>query len=458
MAYKTFQSPDIRQNSTVSMMARKGENLRALPQFLSIDNSLKTENYFITADGRLKMRKGYKELVSTAGFDGVKSLNQDGWTSNLIVVGWANNLGVISIEDKTLTTVKTDFIASEKFSGVIYGDYFFVASPQDKGGRMSFTLDYDTQTADFTVGAKLTGGTSGATAIILEDSDGGATGTLTLGSIEGIFEDDEVITDDNGVPGSADVDGILTFTYTEIINAPKGVKIVAVGPRLVISLASDESTLQTSEVDTLANPPFENWTLSALADTGSNITFRNGGKINDMVAMSKILSVFAEKGVWAFHYEVIDVGGTQNKIEVNDMHRVEPGGAQKALMTDKGIYYVKRGRGIYRLVSLGQEDIDFTKQEGFESVALGSEYFEDIDFDDCDIAENKQENTMLITCKNDSVKNNYIITLNTESGAFARFTGMNIRNFVNIDGKLYGGSSNENTLFSLFDGLLDNGN
>jgi len=76
--------------------------------------------------------------------------------------------------------------------------------------RPGSTLLYDSQTANFTAGAILTGATSGATARIQKDVDGGTTGTLTLIDIVGAFQNNEVITDDNGTPGSADVNGTLT--------------------------------------------------------------------------------------------------------------------------------------------------------------------------------------------------------------------------------------------------------
>lgn len=76
--------------------------------------------------------------------------------------------------------------------------------------RAGSTLAYDTQTANFSKGAVLTGATSGATARIQDDSDSGATGTLTLIDIKGEFIDNEIISDDNGTPGSATVNGTLT--------------------------------------------------------------------------------------------------------------------------------------------------------------------------------------------------------------------------------------------------------
>ncbi len=76
--------------------------------------------------------------------------------------------------------------------------------------RLGSSLAYDTQTANFTAGKTLTGASSGATARIQADSDSGTTGTLTLTDIKGEFIDNEIITDDNGTPGSATANGVLT--------------------------------------------------------------------------------------------------------------------------------------------------------------------------------------------------------------------------------------------------------
>ena len=78
--------------------------------------------------------------------------------------------------------------------------------------RVGASLNYDTQTSNFTAGAIVTGASSGATARIQADSDSGTTGTLTLTDINGEFLDNEIITDDNGTPGSATVNGVLSYT------------------------------------------------------------------------------------------------------------------------------------------------------------------------------------------------------------------------------------------------------
>lgn len=74
--------------------------------------------------------------------------------------------------------------------------------------RPGSTLAYDAQTANFTLGAVLTGATSGATARITADSDSGATGTLIVKDIIGVFLDNEALSDSSG--GAATCNGTLT--------------------------------------------------------------------------------------------------------------------------------------------------------------------------------------------------------------------------------------------------------
>lgn len=71
------------------------------------------------------------------------------------------------------------------------------------GAGVVFDLPFDAQTANFTPGQVVTGGTSGATATIATQTDNGTDGTLKLIDITGTFTDNETITDPLG--GSASV-------------------------------------------------------------------------------------------------------------------------------------------------------------------------------------------------------------------------------------------------------------
>ena len=78
--------------------------------------------------------------------------------------------------------------------------------------KQQFILGYDTGTAAFTAGKTLTGSTSHATAIIVSTGSI-ASGSLYLHTIAGTFQDDETITDNGTVPGSAKVNGTIAEAF-----------------------------------------------------------------------------------------------------------------------------------------------------------------------------------------------------------------------------------------------------
>jgi hypothetical protein len=73
----------------------------------------------------------------------------------------------------------------------------------------TYELAYDAQTANFNVGSTVTA-TSGGTAVIVNDTDAGTTGTLDLVYVSGTFADNDTLTDDGPTPGSATQNGTLT--------------------------------------------------------------------------------------------------------------------------------------------------------------------------------------------------------------------------------------------------------
>ena len=83
-----------------------------------------------------------------------------------------------------------------------------------KSTKQKFTLAYDNGTAVFTAGKTLTGATSHATAIIISTGSI-ASGSLSLHTITGTFQNNEAISDNGTIPGAALVDGIVAEALDE---------------------------------------------------------------------------------------------------------------------------------------------------------------------------------------------------------------------------------------------------
>lgn len=110
------------------------------------------------------------------------------------------------------------FVIARQTNAVNHAFYHFAVSARRPGS----SLAYDTQTVNFTAGRTITGGTSGATAVIQADSDSGTTGTLTLIDIVGTFVDNEIITDGNG--GSATVNGALSAQNAALVGSVTAIR------------------------------------------------------------------------------------------------------------------------------------------------------------------------------------------------------------------------------------------
>lgn len=76
-------------------------------------------------------------------------------------------------------------------------------------------LNYDAQSANFTVGLVVKGGTSEATGTISADTDGGTTGVLTLTDVSGTFQNNETITDTDTGSATANGANYLGISWTD---------------------------------------------------------------------------------------------------------------------------------------------------------------------------------------------------------------------------------------------------
>jgi hypothetical protein len=194
-------------------------------------------NWFPTAEGAVT-RGGQTKQATLAGSTAVGAImpytaggnsalfavNEDGIFN---VTAPADPDVALTAADYTGTTVTKSDMSYTQFS-TSGGDFLICVNGTDYAHIYNGTgwaellttnitaLNYDAETAAFTVGATLTGGTSGHTATIVKVIDNGTSGTLWLKSATGVFQDNETITDNNGTPGSADADGTATTLFAAI--------------------------------------------------------------------------------------------------------------------------------------------------------------------------------------------------------------------------------------------------
>lgn len=435
------------------MMAKKGVDVRDLPQLLDSNYAQEIVNYTVSADGQLLKRKGLLNLTTIAGNYPVTMMER--FTDDIILFAYNTTLAAYVISTDTVTSIKTDFTAST-YEGRRYGDYFFITNKKERPFRISRTLAYDAQTANFTTGKTLTGATSGATATILQDSDSGATGTLTLGNVSGTFTDNEIITDT--VTGSATVNGSLTWAAAELTSAPRAGTLEIIGPRLYLgNLESDSNAIAYSSTDDSSNPPFNgSWTAGTLGDDPGLVTYRNGGTIRAIRALGQTVIGFGDTGKFGFQVTVQDLGGIETKLDTFIFDRQDFGGARAAISTADGLFYVNE-LGLWKLISVGQSNVPFSDQEALQSILLGNTYFDNISFSSATMINDEQKRYLYISCANASSVNNFVLAYNLDSQSFSTFNGWNINRFININGTIYGGSSIATTLYQCFEGFDDDG-
>lgn len=123
--------------------------------------------------------------------------------------------------------------------------------------RDGLELPYAGQTANFTLGNRITGAISGASGTLQAQTDGGATGTLTLVDVEGDFVDDEPLAETGGSGN-----GFVNLPATEPAVTVLGTPVALYGPEG----AGGTATLTVSGADaviTIAGLSAEttDWTL-----------------------------------------------------------------------------------------------------------------------------------------------------------------------------------------------------
>ncbi len=213
-------------------------------------------------------------VLPPSGGDGISDaatvknfLRYDGQTGNFtvgqVVTGTTSGaVGTIAADADggtegclTLTAVTGTFQDNEAITDPITGAAT-VNTPNFTGNLTK--LNYVTQTANYHVGLKITGGTSAATAVILADADAGATGTLTLALIAGTFVTAEIVTDSSAGSATASGSQYFQITYANGVGLQVGqlvtgqtsgaTGVISVDSGTVLTLTAPTGTFANSEV------------------------------------------------------------------------------------------------------------------------------------------------------------------------------------------------------------------
>jgi len=197
------------------------------------DVSGQTSGYYSTAPFATI---GGNFLVAVNGTDYARIYNATRWDI-------VNGLATSTI---TYDTQTAEFTIGQQITGSISGAKATILDMEDTGtqgtlyiqsilpGPVTYALNFDTQTANFTVGQVATGVTSTAHGVIIRQVDAGTTGTLYLQTVVGTFTAGETITTPIDTPtagtaaGSAKVNGTISvddaglFQNNETLTDPLG--------------------------------------------------------------------------------------------------------------------------------------------------------------------------------------------------------------------------------------------
>ena len=418
-----------------------------LDQALDPSQATLIENYFIDRSFRLVRRRGSKKLAEVASnVNGIEILKQ--WTDTLFIIGYGKVLAVFNKNDDTINSIKTNF-AANLTDGLRWGNDFYSCNGRlgDKIYKTTLpTLAYKTQTVNFVVGLVVTGGTSGATATIISDADGGATGTLTVDNITGTFQADEALTDSG--TGAAVVTSTIDYTNTAEISAGSGTvpkcESLNVFDLALHAVGTDggKAWVHASEKN-----DFTKWAVGSNAGDPYIVKFERAGAAVDMSNLQNTAQgsesfgdvgvIFYKDGKYAFTNQVFDSGGTPTQKQTEFFQKLDDGGERGVFSSPLGIFY-------------GNENGEFLLKRDGSKLPLMETFsettIENLSATDSDRIFLPEREILLVTLKNQSATNNTVYWFDTKSLSrkkitWGKITGWNINRFLLVGRTIYGGAS-----------------
>ncbi|MCT4592532.1 MAG: hypothetical protein N4A36_04100 [Candidatus Gracilibacteria bacterium] len=119
--------------------SKNGLNLKSLPSLLKDKYCTKMQNIFYEGEGILKKRKGYKKIID---LNTTSKITMCSVFKKYILFTHKNILSAYDTEKNKIYTIKNDFSLPDPFSGVLYGDFFYLCNGGDKIGYIDENLSF----------------------------------------------------------------------------------------------------------------------------------------------------------------------------------------------------------------------------------------------------------------------------------------------------------------------------
>ena len=301
-----------------------------------------------------------------------------------------------------------------------------------------YLLPFDAQTANFTNGDTITGGTSGATATIVGIYDAGTTGTLYVTTITGTFQDNETITD--------------AHTGSATSNIPSGIgsarSITGVNTSALSHVWRYSSRLWFVEAAT-----FSAWYLDALAiggtatefplqgvfSLGGELLFGTSFSMDAGLGPDDYCAFVSTKGEVALYNG--DPASTMSKVGVfrvgYPLHKNANflAGGDIGILTDDGINSIKVAIQKDRAGALGNAityPIEAAWRMAIQERNSGTNHF------CCAIW--PSETMLMVGIPSSGSQQKIAFVSNTRTGAWCQYTEWDIRTLHIYDDKLYFGT------------------
>jgi len=431
-----------------------GVNNRDLESVIDLRYATKQDGFIIDGLGKLVKTKGYQELLDLSTSS---KIFLDKYDNNLYIIAFDKKAGYWNKSNGQVIYFYESFTTSDPFSGASYGEKYYLCNGGDRIGSANgqMDIDYDNLAGGtFTAGNTVKGATNDYTATIVSDSVSAPTGTLTLKTLTGNFEDNEQLieydTSGTATGITADANGVLKNGFSIDSSAPYAKVLKVWGKRLLAgntynatAAEGDVSEMYASSEDT--GNYIDDWTIGSEIGKAFKTLNRRAGELKSIgIVNNQVVQLF-DTGKNGFTLQTIDVGtsGLQQNTRF-DFDKYDFGGAKNALSTVNGIFYANEF-GVFWLAG-GLED----KVEEFSITNILGDEIDNYNFDNIDIIDLPLDNKIVISCAKDGTENNTLLVFDTSTRAISTISGFAFNELIRNGNDIY--ATNDGKIYLLFDG------